>query len=464
MQLQRAVLDRFAGLVRFCSLVSPGTAACRLELLFLETLEATAARLAASDAQELSLSLAPSGEAVAVPVVPAPSRIPAGMARLLVRRLDLLHMRQGAAAAILAAAGYTASCVPVSTEHAGGLPAGLNAHHPGVANGGVMVAFVKPPADDPGLHRLPRAFLDGDRRVTISVCSRACGPAPSPPGPGATPTPAAPPPPAHVGQPRTIRQRHRAARAARKQAPDGGSTPLGGTVAAPAAPQPYSLWGGRSFSPAEQLRSQGWQEGSGLQPGAIARPLAATTDLGARPPADRSGLGMADPCIAPPARKRQQPAPQPPAFGPLHERCMQWLEDRVDEAPRCARARAVQQCASSHLSLWESSARSPTSGLSRDMRNALRASVRRLLDASAIDSDSSPAAGSHSGSDSSSTSDSPGPSPRPKRAAARRGQATAKRRCADPPPPPVRLSTGRVTHPPQPYWMGAPSRGGSRQS
>ena len=92
------------------------------------------------------------------------------LAEVVVKQLDPRWVRQGATAALLAAAGYGAD-VAVQSEHTGDLPQHLScwSSDMGIGRSDVIVAKVAAPASDPSLRKLPRSIQFQGMQVSVAV-------------------------------------------------------------------------------------------------------------------------------------------------------------------------------------------------------------------------------------------------------------------------------------------------------
>ena len=92
------------------------------------------------------------------------------LAEVVVKQLDPRWVRQGATAALLAAAGYGAD-VAVQSEHTGDLPQHLScwSSDMGIGRSDVIVAKVAAPASNPSLRKLPRSIQFQGMQVSIAV-------------------------------------------------------------------------------------------------------------------------------------------------------------------------------------------------------------------------------------------------------------------------------------------------------
>ena len=115
------------------------------------------------------MTVAVSAASVHLPVSLHPGRIPLSLTRILISDLPVDFYRRGCTSEILECAGYTADKVAVVAEHGGELPGALAAAHPGVLRAGVVVAYVRAPADDPQLRRLPPYFMDRNHPILITL-------------------------------------------------------------------------------------------------------------------------------------------------------------------------------------------------------------------------------------------------------------------------------------------------------
>jgi hypothetical protein len=240
------------------------------------------------------------------------TRLPGGQTRIVVRNLHPEHMREGATAQLLAAAGYELGSYTLVSEHAGALRAAL-AEHDWVAKADALVALLKPPADDPYLQRLPRRWRCDGGLVELRVESLA-GPPPARPRPPA-PAAASPPPGRAAPAPGLNRRARRAALQAAwaaQQAPPsgGGAEPgigsgLGSGAAASPPPPPAAPQAASAPKQGTWQEQHGWVRGEMLY-------------AAGRHPADRGGLGAPSGSPAQGRAPAQRPVPrarpaQPPA-------------------------------------------------------------------------------------------------------------------------------------------------------
>lgn len=241
--------------------------------------------------------------------------------RVVVSGLQFELSVPGVVSALLSCAGY--SRLVVGQQSGGELPARLvPLFPPGTAQSGHLVAEVTPPPGDPTLSLLPREFLCGGAKVTVSVV-----------GPGFHP-----PPRAAVGWAPSTRAEAAGGRAgetpsaggsggaraqanaavagengARSRRVRDASNGVGDTQMGEGNGDAAPVWGGSGdgeqvagrgrsrsrshFDSVTHLERQGWARGGSLRPGGressshLQEPLDAVGDLGGRVPHDRLGVG-----------------------------------------------------------------------------------------------------------------------------------------------------------------------------
>ena len=305
------------------------------------------------------MTVAVSAASVHLPVSLHPGRIPLSLTRILISDLPVDFYRRGCTSEILECAGYTADKVAVVAEHGGELPGALAAAHPGVLRAGVVVAYVRAPADDPQLRRLPPYFMDRNHPIIITLdiqnntSSSSANPttwqrpyrtpAPPPGRPAGAPRQASGPSRAQqeTEGSRRAAQAARAAAAAATAAPlarglaGGGSSALTG-AAAPGAmaegggARAQSQAGPASLDPLDPgpqgtepggraealLRNVGWQPGTVLGPDPRKGPAQKVWEVTEqRAPCHKGGLGN----IPGPPGLSPDPAENPNSFFVLGE-------------------------------------------------------------------------------------------------------------------------------------------------
>lgn len=357
---------------------SAGSKDSVVELVFREDSASQAAMFSLVDAGVWDYQF-PGGACGSLPLSAISKRLRSNLATVTVYRLPVEFMRQGAVATLLQAAGYTS--VSVRAEHMGGLRLGKSGLHPCVGRGDVLVAYVEPPADDPHLSRLPRAFQDRDRQVDISVrcydprtntSGAALHAIPSPVGLAASVV--GPPPPPPPGCPSTGQVQPSLPR---RSPPDlHPQPPVSALQPFSSAPQPSSSW---------------------RQPAVVAPP---------RPGRHQQAGGVAAPSLPPGARRRaSSPSPPPPHAPspsgrqpsstlageamdtsppappdcPLREAASLWLEDNLEALPRSHYEGVIGAVADSHAAAWavhEGSATCPPV-LQRALRSSAASAMGR---------------------------------------------------------------------------------------
>ena len=188
--LGRAFLQQQQGHIMACAPVragGEGSHSSQMEYLFHSTAAATEARQQLRDSGGATLILPTAQQPIFVPCLDGPGRLPSTLVRVVVSGLPADFMIPGAIRVLLECAGYVtggAEGVIVRAEHGGEHRADISAFAPDVMKLGVLVGIVRPPASDPTLARLPRAFADVGGAVSIRVAGS------TPQQPGEQPMPA----------------------------------------------------------------------------------------------------------------------------------------------------------------------------------------------------------------------------------------------------------------------------------
>jgi len=364
-----ALLERLLGALGsavFCACFVGNSMGARdsvVELQFREDDASRAALHAFLDAGVWECTMAPGPDGVAsLGVSPVAARLPSTVAAVTVYRLPPEFRRRGVVEELLRCAGYAS--VRVTAEHAGGLRLGSGRLHPTVGRADVVVAYVIPPAGDPCLANLPRAFRDRDQQVDVTVRAYDARTNTSavqqlrPRAPAAHGAPAGPSPqqgaagrPAGAALERQQRQEQRQERLEVSQAQRGREqAQQRERVAAPPPPRPppraahsppsaedmdVDVPPGLSLPPAPRAPP-------GIPGAAPRRPAAGALRPGSQrqPPPAPEGMDM-DPAAAPRQRQHRRQAPgagQPPA--PPRSAAPRAAHERV--APPAARPAGVE--------------------------------------------------------------------------------------------------------------------------
>ena len=207
------LLQHFHGHIHAMSLRGTrGSGDSRVELCFDETPEAEAAQLAAVDDQRIALPAGTHEPAMTIPVRLGEGHlISPHLTRLVVHGLPARLCREGLGDSLLRCAGYSPAHYTVEGEFLGDLPARFSGCHAAarVGNSDACLIFIRAPAADRRLARLPRYFSLGEERIFISRPAHLRQPS------SMQPSPTPPPPPPPTSGPRPIRVRQRAAAVAR---------------------------------------------------------------------------------------------------------------------------------------------------------------------------------------------------------------------------------------------------------
>ena len=213
-----AVCSRFSGqLVGIGRQGTAGSANHRVFLTFVDTEAALAQQLAAADAQILTVSQQGEQADLHIPVQLGPGVVLCpDDCMITVRGTPPQYLRRGIGGILLSSAGYSVGdadstnpgAAVVLGEYLGDLPNELIQAGVTVGSTDASIIYVRPPAGDSTLSRIPRTFLVDDIEVLVTRPHRLQPP----------PTLSPPSQPSVPAAPRPIRDRQRQARAARRSA------------------------------------------------------------------------------------------------------------------------------------------------------------------------------------------------------------------------------------------------------